>query len=60
MIDKSDVLTITALVAAITARQEEIEWALRCTAAVVAIGAGSIAIWQKLRRKPGAGESTTE
>lgn len=52
MIDVSDVYTITALVAAVTAQQEQIEWALRCGAAVVAIAAGSIAIWQKLRRKP--------
>ena len=52
MFDRSDLYTLTSIFGAITANQEHIEWALRCGAALVAIVAGVIAIWQKLRRKP--------
>lgn len=48
---KSDLYTITSILAAITANQEQIEWWLRTGAAAVAILAGVIAIYQKLRRK---------
>jgi hypothetical protein len=53
---RSDVYTIASILAAITSQQEQIEWWLRCGAASVAIAAGGIAIWQKLRRQPGKTE----
>jgi hypothetical protein len=54
MSDRSDLYTLTSIFGAITAQQENIEWALRCGAALVAIVAGIIAICQKLRalRRP--------
>lgn len=47
---KSDIFTVTSILGAITARQEQIAWWLQAIAAAVAIVAGVIAIYQKLRR----------
>lgn len=47
---RSDVYTVTSILGAITAQQEQIEWYLRSGAAAVAIIAGLVAIWSKLRR----------
>jgi uncharacterized membrane protein HdeD (DUF308 family) len=42
---------MASILGAITARQEQIQWWLSTLAAAVAIVAGVIAIWQKLRPK---------
>ena len=47
---KSDIYTVASILAAITANQEQIAWWLQAIAATVAIIAGLIAIWQKLRK----------
>lgn len=44
----SDICTVSSLIAALTARQQEIEWALRSGASAVAIVAGLVAIWLRL------------
>lgn len=46
---KSDLFTVAAVIGAITARQEQIEWWLRNGAAAFAIVASIVAIWTKLR-----------
>ncbi len=50
MPNRSDIFTVASLLGAITARQEQISWALSTLAAAVAVVAGLIAIWQKIRR----------
>jgi ABC-type nickel/cobalt efflux system permease component RcnA len=57
MPQKSDVFTVFSLLSAITARQEQISWLLSTGAAVVAIVAGCVAIYQKLRPRTPRGES---
>lgn len=46
---KSEAFLCVAIVGAITARQEEVEWWLRNTAALAAIVASIVTIWLKLR-----------
>ncbi len=49
---KTDALTIASILGAITANQEQIEWWLRTTGALIAIAAGLVALYQRLRKKP--------
>ncbi len=49
--------TICALLAAITASQEQIEWWLRCAASLVAFVAGCMAIYRFFRPRRSRGES---
>lgn len=42
-------LTLVSIIAAITANQEQLEFYLRCAASVVAIAAGSLAIYRFFR-----------
>jgi ABC-type nickel/cobalt efflux system permease component RcnA len=51
MPQKSDILAMASLLGAITARQEQIQWWLSTFAAAVAIVAGLVAIYQKIRPK---------
>ncbi len=48
--ETSDVTAVVSLVAAITSQQEQISWVLGVVATTVAIVAGVVTIWQKLRR----------
>lgn len=50
MTHKADAFTIASILAAITARQEQITWWLQTLAAAVAVVAGVLAIVQRLRR----------
>ena len=48
--ETSDVTAVVSLVAAITTHQEQISWVLSVVATAVAIIAGLVTIWQKLKR----------
>lgn len=55
----SDALVVCSLIfARIAVWQEQVEWGLRVAAGIVAIAAGAVAIWQKLRRPSPKSESS--
>lgn len=51
---KIDIFAITSLVAALTARQEEMEWWIRNGSGLIAATAGLLAIWRHFRKPPPA------
>ena len=44
-----DLAAVAANVSAVAAWQEQLDWVLRCLAASIAILAGSVALYQRLR-----------
>lgn len=46
----SDLLAVASGVSTITAWQEQLDWSLRILAALIAIAAGSVALWQRLKK----------
>ncbi len=48
----ADLLAVLSGSATITAWQTQLDWTLRVLAAIVAIIAGVVTIWQRLKKKP--------
>lgn len=48
----ADIFAVISASAALSTWQTQFDWTLRMLAALVAIVAGAITIWQKLKKKP--------